>query len=77
LLQAGADPDAQQHGGYTALHAAAMHNDLEMAKALRNAGAAVDLRNEQGLTAAEIAARQGNSELASWLQEQAKLTVRE
>ena len=39
LLAAGADPDARQQGGYTALHAAAMHDDEELAGLLLRHGA--------------------------------------
>ena len=55
LLREGANPDAQQQGGFTALHAAAQHNNAEMAKALLDAGADVSLRTEDGKTAAEMA----------------------
>lgn len=39
LLAAGADPDAQQHGGWTPLMAAQQHGDDDIAAALRAAGA--------------------------------------
>lgn len=55
LLQEGANPDAQQHGGFTALHAAAQHNNKEMAKALLEGGANVSLRTDDGKTAADMA----------------------
>jgi ankyrin repeat protein len=55
LLREGANPDAQQNGGFTALHAAAQHNNAEMAKALLDAGADASLRTDDGKTAAEMA----------------------
>jgi ankyrin repeat protein len=55
LLRAGADPDAQQQGGFTALHAAAQHKNAEMIQALLDAGADVALRTDDGKTAAEMA----------------------
>ena len=39
LLAGGADPDARQQGGYTALHAAAQHDDEELAVVLLRHGA--------------------------------------
>lgn len=55
LLAAGADPDAQQAGGYTALHAAAQHDDEELAAALLRAGADPSVRDEKGADAAAMA----------------------
>ncbi len=55
LLRAGANPDAQQHGGFTALHAAAQHNNVEMIQALLDAGADASLRTDDGKTAADMA----------------------
>lgn len=55
LLREGANPDAQQQGGFTALHAAAQHNNAEMTKALLDAGADVSLRTDDGKTAADMA----------------------
>ncbi len=55
LLREGANPDAQQQGGFTALHAAAQHNNAEMIQALLDAGADVSLRTDDGKTAAEMA----------------------
>ena len=39
LLEAGADANARQHGGYTALDAADQHEDAELAELLRRHGA--------------------------------------
>jgi len=55
LLRGGANPDAQQQGGFTALHAAAQHNNAEMARALLGAGADASLRTDEGKTAADMA----------------------
>jgi ankyrin repeat protein len=55
ILAAGANPNTQQHGGYTALHAAAQHNDREMIGALLDAGADPSIRTDEGKLAAEMA----------------------
>ncbi len=55
LLREGANPDAQQHGGFTALHAAAQNNNAEMVQALLASGADASLRSDAGKTAAEMA----------------------
>ena len=55
LLRAGANPDAQQQGGFTALHAAAQNNNEEMIQALLDSGADASLRADDGKTAADMA----------------------
>ncbi|HME32240.1 MAG TPA: ankyrin repeat domain-containing protein [Terriglobales bacterium] len=67
VLLAGANPNLQQQGGYTALHEAAMHNSVERAQALLDAGAARGIRSDDGLTAAEMAAQKGNKEVLELL----------
>ena len=67
LLQAGADPNAKQHGGYTALMTAAFANSRELAEVLIAFNANVGVRNDEGKTAAEVAAGLGNMELAARL----------
>jgi len=54
-IDGGADPNARQMMGYTALHAAAAHDNVEMAQALLEAGADPALRNDEGQTAADKA----------------------
>ena len=39
LIAAGADVNATQHGGYTPLHEAAQHGDVEMVELFLSAGA--------------------------------------
>ncbi len=67
LLQRGADPNARQHGAYTALMTASFANNRELAELLITLNADVRLRSEEGKTAAEIAAGFGNMELAARL----------
>ena len=67
VLQAGANSNRQQQGGYTALHEAAMHNSVERAQALLDAGADRSIRSDDGLTAAEMAAQKGNKEVLELL----------
>jgi uncharacterized protein len=58
LLEAGADPDARQAGGFTALQAAAQHDDEQLAALLLRHGADPSLRNDQGADAEGIARTQ-------------------
>jgi uncharacterized protein len=67
VLQAGANPDLQQQGGYTALHEAAIHNSVERVRALLEAGADRTVRSDEGLTAAEMAEQKGNKEVLELL----------
>ena len=67
VLASGADPNAQQQGGYTALQSAAMHDDHEMAKALLEAGADRSIKNDEGLTAEDMAAKAGSVKVVELL----------
>ena len=58
ILAAGANPNAQQEGGYTALHAAAMRRNHEMIRALLDAGADPSTASNEGKTAAEYAGKE-------------------
>jgi uncharacterized protein len=55
LLAAGADPNAKQQGGFTALHAAAEHGDQALAQVLIDHGADVRITNDDGATPAALA----------------------
>ncbi len=55
LLEAGADPNASQDGGFTPLHSAAQNDDRESVEALLAAGADPARPADDGRTAAELA----------------------
>ena len=70
LLAAGADANARQNLGFTALHAAAQNGDAGMARDLLDHGA-MDEPTEDGRTALAIAEEQGHDEVAALLRERA------
>jgi len=63
LLAAGTPVDATQHGGYTALHAAANAGDLASLEVLLKAGADCRIKAENGQCALDFARSQGHSAL--------------
>ena len=67
LLRHGADPNARQHGGFTALMTAAFANNRELAELLIARNADIEVRNDEGKSAADVAAGLGNMELAARL----------
>jgi ankyrin repeat protein len=69
LLDHGADVNARQAGGWTALHAAAMFGDAPLAELLLSSGAMADLPNDQGKTALDLAVEKGHTQVAELLQQ--------
>ena len=67
LLEAGADPNVPQQGGFTPLHAAAHADHEEMARLLLEHGADPAAQTEDGRDAAKIAADDGSARVASLL----------
>jgi ankyrin repeat protein len=69
LLEAGADPNERQSGGFTAIHAAAQNGDAEMARDLLAHGADPNAATDDGRTALAIAEAEGHDEVAALLRE--------
>ncbi len=67
LLEAGADPNSRQHGGFTPLLEAAQHGDAELASLLLRHGADPGMRLANGKTAADLAQEAGATELGDRL----------
>ncbi|MHB1021847.1 MAG: ankyrin repeat domain-containing protein [Acidobacteriaceae bacterium] len=69
LIDCGADVNATQAGGYTALHQAAVAGSEKLVTLLLQAGADPKLRCDQGKTAADYARERGYAELARLLEQ--------
>lgn len=67
LLNARADSNARQQGGWTALHAAAKHGKREWVDLLLSHGADPSIASDDGKNAAEMAKDAGRQELAERL----------
>lgn len=67
LLDAGADANARQHGGWTPLHSAAASGDREAIDLLIARGAKPELANDAGVTPAAFAREKGKPEIAEYI----------
>lgn len=67
LIAAGADVNATQHGGWTPLHAAALHGNLPLVRLLLEAGAKAGVKNETGQTPAALAKTKSHKEVIALL----------
>jgi ankyrin repeat protein len=67
LLDAGADANAAQEGGFTPLHGAAQNGDRPMAELLLARGARADAATADGKTARDFALEEGHASLAELL----------
>jgi uncharacterized protein len=72
LLEAGADPDAAQAGGYTPMHSAAANGDAPLVDLLIARGADPVRAADDGRTPADLAAERGHDELAARLRADAR-----
>jgi len=68
LLQAGADPNARQTGGYTAIFSAAAANRRDLVELLVVHGADPAILNDFGQSAAGFARERSHADLADWLE---------
>ncbi|VAW30773.1 hypothetical protein MNBD_CHLOROFLEXI01-531 [hydrothermal vent metagenome] len=67
LLEKGADVNAAQDGGFTAVHQAAHRNDVPMAELLRQFDADPHQPDAKGKTAIQLAQAEGNDEVTAVL----------
>ena len=67
LLEAGADPNAQQQAGFRPIHEAGGRANRALAELLLNHGADPSLPNDTGKTAIELAHEKGHEDFANWL----------
>jgi len=70
LLDAGAPVNGKQHEGWTALHEASRHGDVEIARALLAKGADPKLANDKGVSAIGLAADANNAAMLKLLKGQ-------
>jgi ankyrin repeat protein len=68
LIDHGASVNATQHGGWTAMHAAAQTGDIEMARALVAGGADVLVRAENNQTPLDLALTGGKQAMVEFLE---------
>lgn len=67
LIAAGADVNATQHGGWTPLHAAALHGNLPLVRVLLEAEAKAAAKNDTGQTPAGLAKTKNHKEVIALL----------
>ena len=67
LVDAGADVNAKQHGGWVPLHSAAANGDRAMVDLLIARGADRNAVNDAGVSAAAFARERGHAALADYL----------
>lgn len=67
LMDAEADINVQQHGGYTPLHFAASHGNIDLIIALLERGSKIAIQSDQQETAADLALKKGFKDIAEIL----------
>jgi uncharacterized protein len=67
LLEAGADANARQHGGFVPLHSAAANGNAPVAELLLLHGARAYAKTDDGKTPADMATERGHKDLAEKL----------
>jgi ankyrin repeat protein len=69
LLESGANPNSQQHGGFTPLHEAALNGNVAMIRLLLEHGADSTILTDEGASALDFARSKGHVEAARVLLE--------
>jgi ankyrin repeat protein len=68
LLDAGADVNARQNGGWTPLHSAAQNGDVEFARVVAEAGADVSVRADNQQRPLDLALTKGQQAMVDFLE---------
>ena len=68
LLNAGANPNVRQQGGYTPLHSAANNGDARCTRLLLDHGADASLKSDDGKTPIDLATLRGHAAIAALLE---------
>lgn len=68
LLDAGANVNARQHGGWTSLHSVAQNGDVEFARVLTEAGADVNVRADNQQRPLDLALTKGQPAMVDFLE---------
>jgi uncharacterized protein len=71
LLDAGASPNAVQHGGYTPLHSAAQNGNLDLVRLLLGVGADPLAQNDEGHSALDLARQSEHASVVAFLEQEA------
>lgn len=69
LVEHGAEVNVQQHGGWTPLHAVAMHGDMELTQYFLDHGADPLGKSDDGKTARDLAEANGHLQIAELLRQ--------
>lgn len=69
VLEAGADPNAQQQSGFRPIHEAGTNANRELAQLLMAHGADPLLPADSGKNAIDLAREKGHTEFATWLEQ--------
>ncbi len=67
VLEAGADPNAQQQAGFRPMHEAGANANRALAELLLKHGADPSLTTDDGKSAIDLAREKGHTEFADWL----------
>ena len=70
VLEAGADPNAQQQAGFRPMHEAGTNANRALAELLIAHGADPELPADSGKNAIDLAQEKGHTEFATWLEQQ-------
>lgn len=71
LLEAGADLDAEQAGGFRPLHSAAANGHLELVQLYLQSGADAEAESDLGKTALDLARERGRDDVVAYLESRA------